>query len=448
MAPTDDRDEAPEGGVDPAEAEVHRTLGRSPGSTGVRLDLGRAATLAVGIAGGLLLATAVELTIERLRGLFIVIVISIFLSFAMEPAVQYLNRRGVRRGMGTAVVFAAALLGTIGFVAAMAPLVIDQVGNLVESGPEFVEELSARAQRLPGGLGEQVATWLENAEASLPEQVPSVLGRVGGSLAGIGSAFVAALIQSLTVLLLTFYLVADGPRLRRTLVARLEPEQQYDVLAVWELAIARTGGYVYSRVLLAVVSGLFHYVVFRVIDLPQAAALALWVGIIASLVPVVGTYLAGALPILIALAIDPGDAIVVLAAVVVYQQVENYLVAPRVTAHAMELHPALAFLSVLVGGALLGAPGALLALPAAAVVTGVIGAFGERHEPVAHDLLLEIDPDAEKRMLAQQRRRARVSDLTTEVRDQAREVKDDVRRVADDVKRVARKTRRDRPEDD
>jgi predicted PurR-regulated permease PerM len=107
---------------------------------------------------------------------------------------------------------------------------------------------------------------------------------------------------------------------------------------------------------------------------------------VSSLIPVIGTYLAGALPIVIALGVGVGDAIWVLVAVVVYQQVENYLVAPRITAHTLSLHPAMAFVSVLIGGRCSGAGGALLALPAAAIVAA-LQRLGERHEVVEHDLL-------------------------------------------------------------
>jgi predicted PurR-regulated permease PerM len=116
---------------------------------------------------------------------------------------------------------------------------------------------------------------------------------------------------------------------------------------------------------------------------------------VSSLIPVVGTYLAGLLPIVVALGDRPILAVWVVLVVVVYQQVENYLVSPRITARTMELHPAIAFLSVLAGAALLGAVGALLALPVAAITAAVISAAGERHEMIPHELLLEADDEGD-----------------------------------------------------
>ena len=194
------------------------------------------------------------------------------------------------------------------------------------------------------------------------------------------------------MLLVTFYLVADGPRLRRTLSGRLDPGRQRELLQVWELAIAKTGGYVYSRVLTAAVSGVVHVIAFTMLGLPYAVALGVWVGVVSSLVPVVGTYIAGALPLVIALATDPTAALWVGGVLVTYQQVENYLVAPRITEAALALHPALAFLSVLAGGALLGAAGALLALPVTAIVAALVSAYGERHEVLEHGLTSQAPP--------------------------------------------------------
>ncbi len=174
--------------------------------------------------------------------------------------------------------------------------------------------------------------------------------------------------QIFTIALFTFYLVADGPRLRRTICSVLPPERQEVVLQAWELAIEKTGSYLYSRFILAVLSTAFHWIVLAILGVPYALALALWVGIVSQFIPVVGTYLAGALAVLVALLNDPVDGVIVLIFVIVYQQVENYIFVPRVTAQTLELHPAVAFGTVIAGAAILGPVGALLALPAAAVI--------------------------------------------------------------------------------
>ncbi|MDQ3932138.1 MAG: AI-2E family transporter [Actinomycetota bacterium] len=353
-----------------------------------RLDMRLMLTILLGVGGGMLLLDLTEAMLARLESLLVAVVVSLFLSFGMEPAVQWLARKGMRRGPATALVFLAVGLLVAGFLAAMAPLVIGQVRTLVEEGPTLVAGLAERARELPGGIGQGLGDYLDRRAS--PAARNDILGQVGGGLLGFGSTLVGSVLQILTMLLVTFYLVADGPRFRRALSSRLHPSRQTDVLAIWELAIEKTGGYVYGRILIAVASAAFHTATFTFIGLPYPLALGVWVGVVSSLIPVVGTYLAGALPLAVAVASsDPLLALWVVAAVVVYQQLENYLIAPRITSHTMALHPAIAFLAVLVGAALLGAPGALLGLPTAAIIGALVSAAGERHEIVAHDLLEE-----------------------------------------------------------
>jgi predicted PurR-regulated permease PerM len=168
--------------------------------------------------------------------------------------------------------------------------------------------------------------------------------------------------------------------MRRALCSRLTPERQVRVLQGWELAITKTGGYLYSRALLALLSAFFHWIVFQSIGTPAPVALALWVGLVSQFLPVVGTYLAGVLPVLLTLLDSPLKAAIVIGFIVVYQQVENYVFSPRITARTMELHPAVAFGAALGGASLLGFVGALLALPAAAMIQAIASEWGHRYD--------------------------------------------------------------------
>jgi predicted PurR-regulated permease PerM len=121
-------------------------------------------------------------------------------------------------------------------------------------------------------------------------------------------------------------------------------------------------------------------------------ALGLWVGLMSQFLPVVGTYLAGILPVLVTLLSSPVDALIVLVFIVLYQQIENYLFAPRITARTMELHPAVAFGAAIGGAALLGPIGAILALPAAAMVQALVGGWGQRYDVVDSHLTDTVQP--------------------------------------------------------
>src|SRR5690606_15831568 len=155
-----------------------------------------------------------------------------------------------------------------------------------------------------------------------------------------------------TIALFTFYMVADGPRFRRTVLQFLPAERQERVVDGWEIAIEKTGGYIYSRGLLALLSAIATGIMLELLGVPYAVALAVWVGLVSQFIPTIGTYLAGALPVLIALLEDPVDAAIVLGFILVYQQIENYVFAPKITARTMDLHPAVAFGTVIVGAAL------------------------------------------------------------------------------------------------
>jgi predicted PurR-regulated permease PerM len=157
-------------------------------------------------------------------------------------------------------------------------------------------------------------------------------------------------------------------------------------LTTWELAANKTGGYLYSRGLLAMLSAFFHWIVFQILGTAAPVALGLWVGLVSQFLPVVGTYIAGILPVVITFLDSPFKALVVLIAIVVYQQIENYLLSPRITARTMELHPALAFGAALAGAAVLGAVGAILALPVAAMAQALLSELGTRHPVIDNEL--------------------------------------------------------------
>jgi predicted PurR-regulated permease PerM len=366
--------------------------GVDPQGTHDRWSPRLALSLAIGLAGGLLAAQVLAAVYQQLRGVLTVLVVSLFLSFALEPAVQWQARRGIRRGIGTGIVFLVSFVLVVGFTAAMAGLVVDQVRTLIDAAPSLVDGLAEQAARLPGELGVTVSAWLDEQTQLLPQRLAAAAAPLGRGALGVGQTLLGAVFQLATIGLVTFYLVADAPRLRFTLARRLPISQQVHVLGVWELAIAKTGGYVYSRALTAVVSAVFHVAVFYAIGLQYALALGVWVGLISSLIPAVGTYLAGALPLVVALATEPRLALWVLVAIVLYQQVENYLIVPRITAHTVELHPAVAFLSVIAGGALAGIPGALLAIPAVAIVTSLWSAAAAEHDVLHHELLSTASP--------------------------------------------------------
>jgi predicted PurR-regulated permease PerM len=328
-------------------------------------------------------AYAAFMLIRRLHDLIIWLIAALFLSFAIEPGVNALVRRGWRRGAATALILFSALLVLGVMVALMVPLVIDQVQSLVDRAPDWLDKANVYTERWLNLkiTGKDIVDYITKQKSNIASAASKV--------ATIGAFMLTLLFQVLTIGLFTFYLVADGPRFRRSICSVLTPRRQLEVLQAWELAIDKTGGYLYSRLLLAVVNALFSYIALQVLQVPNPVPLALWQGFVSQFIPVVGTYIAAAVPLLVALLSDPWSALFFLLFVLVYQQIENYVLSPRITARTMQLHPAIAFGAALAGGLISGLLGAFMALPAAAVIQATVSSYLTRHEVLETDLTRE-----------------------------------------------------------
>ncbi|MEU7630535.1 AI-2E family transporter [Nocardia sp. NPDC049220] len=365
------KDETTQRGDSPADpAAVTSDEPNSPPPWLLRAFLLAAATVAGLVAGFWVL--------QKLQGLLTVLLVSLFLAFAIEPAVNWLARRGMRRGPATGLVFLALIALVIAFGWTLGALLVDQVTTLVQNAPDYVDQVvdwinHTFDTELSGTDVEKYATdWSSTLEGYLTG--------LAGNVWGIGTAALGAIFQGLGILLFTYYFAADGPHFRHAVCSLLPPRRQRHVLRAWDIAVAKTGGYIFSRGLLALIATLAHYIALRVLDVPSAFALALWVGVVSQFIPTVGTYLAGALPVIVALVHSPTTALWILGFILLYQQFENYVLQPRITATTLNMHPAVAFGAVLAGAAILGATGALLAIPVTATVQAFSSAYIRRYD--------------------------------------------------------------------
>ncbi len=363
-------------------ADVDENAAETPDPDAVPRWLRRA--IALFFAWVVALAVAFWL-ITQLRTLIAMVLVALFLSLAMEPAVDALSRKGWRRGSATMLILSAVVVLTIGFVAALGSVVVGQVTELTDNAPRYVRELETFVNDDLGidwdadGL---VRDLREGKTPVEPEEIASSALDVSLVAAGV-------LLQIVTVFVFAFYMTADGPRMRRALCSRLPPHRQEMVLDTWEIAIQKTGGYLYSRGLQAIVSAVATWLFLFALGVPYSLALGIWVGVVSQFIPTIGTYIAMVLPVLVALVDHPVNALWVLLFLVLYQQFENYLLGPRVTKRTMDVHPALAIGTVFAGGFLFGAVGALLALPATAVIQALVSAHTEEQEVVSDPLTRE-----------------------------------------------------------
>jgi predicted PurR-regulated permease PerM len=290
------------------------------------------------------------------------------------------------------------------------PAIVSGFQQLVANANTWVATVTRWLDR----LGIQVdQTRLTEQIRTRADDIVGYATNFAGQVFGIATSILGGLFRWATIALFTFYIVAQGPQLRRVICGALPPEYQQRVLFVWDQAIDKTGGYFYSRLLLAAINGTGMYITLRVFGVPFAAPLAIFEGVVSEFIPIVGTYIAGAAPIGVAFLVSPAAGIGALIYVLAYQQLENYILSPRLTARTMNLHPAVAFAAALIGGQLGGILAAFLALPVAAVIQASIQEYGRRYAVVENPLTGDVtqpppSPPAEPRASWWERVKTRV----------------------------------------
>src|SRR6201995_4889704 len=335
--------------------------------------------LIAAIVAGLFLERLADSLAHRLAGIFELIVVSLFLSFAIEPAVGWLGRPGWRPGRATGMIFLPVAVAAAGLLALLIPAIVTGTQQLISSLPDLLTNLAKYLK--PFGVKLDRAS-LQQQLTKYSDDLISAAQQVTGGILHVAATLAGVLFEVSVVAFFTFYMVAQGPQLRRAVLSRFRPRRQRQILAVWEEAIRQTGGYFYSRLLIAVINGSLMFGVLWIRNVPFAAPLAVFEAAVATFIPAVGTYIGGAAPVLGALLVRPLDAIIALAWIIVYQQIENYLLAPKLTARTMDVSAPIAFAAALIGGALGGFLFAFLSLPVAGIIQAVIRSYGHRYDVV------------------------------------------------------------------
>ena len=309
-----------------------------------------------------------------------------FTGLALEPAVGRLARR-MRRGAAVGLVMGGLALFIVVFVWAFGQLFIDQIAQLLKALPSVIDGVVAWVNERMN-TRYNVTDILSQLNIQ-PSQVAQYAGQIVGGVLGLLGSVVGGFFSMFTFALFTFYFAADGPRFRRWVATLFPPRSQASATQVWDVTAQKVGGYVAARVVLAFINGSTSAIVFLLIGMPSWLALGIWTGVVAQFVPTIGTYIAIALPVVVGLlSPTPWIGIAALVWAVLYQQVENLTIEPRISAKAVDVHPAVAFASVMLGTALFGVAGALLAIP----VSAMIIALGEiRHK--RYELIPELKDD-------------------------------------------------------
>ena len=324
------------------------------------------------------------------------LILAQLLAFALEPAVSLLHtKRGWRRGSATGLVLVAILLLFVLLGVGMGSVLASQVDQAAAQVQGWIDKLNAFTQEQFDTTVVSTSSAASSGQAT--QHVTQYLQNHGGDLLGAAGGVVGAVFSLFTVGLFTFYFTANGPQIRRVLLSRMPPERQRRALWAWETAIDKTGGYLYSRALLALINGGLMFLTLKLLGVPYALALGLFVGVVAAFIPIVGTYIAGAVPVLVALAaVSLTAAVIVLVEVLAYQQLENYVLSPRLSEKTMELNAGVAFAAAMAGGAVGGFIGAFFALPIAAVIQAFLSTYTRSYDVLESDLTQVDEPKITK----------------------------------------------------
>src|SRR5829696_973465 len=304
-------------------------------------------------------------------------VIALFLAAVLNPAVNWLQRRHrlMKRPLAIGLTYLALVVVLLFVVGIFLPPLVDQVNGLTKfvntaaqapEGPtEYIKGLAK--QNGLGGLLQRFDAQLADLRKQLGEVVGNLFSATG-QIAISAASFLAALA---TVLTLTFFLILGSDRYVDAGVGLFSERHQPLVRRILGQAAGAVSGYVTGNLAISVICGVTTFVVLLLLGMPYAAPLALLVAVL-DLVPLVGATLGGALLVIVGLFVEPWKAVVLLVFVLVYQQVESNLLQPLVYSQAVQLNGLVILIALLVGGQLLGIPGALLAIPVAEIIRIVI----------------------------------------------------------------------------
>lgn len=363
-------DETPEAGG--AGNGAPRTAAPSPAGPGehgfgsVGRPLNRQSPFYVGFFGaiGVLVAYGLVHEITRLTTTLTLLLVAFFLTLALNPVVEALTHRGVRRSASVGLVF----LGLIGVFTAMGFLVV----------PPVAEQAAALAQNAPDYLNHVLNNPVvqdldrhyhlaDKVQAEFQKRVTNgqFMGKVAGGVLGAGKAVLSGVFSTFTVLILTLYFLASLPRVKQAAYAMVPATRRPRVISLSEEIMRRVGSYAIGQVAVATINALCSWVMMTILGIPYAAVLAVAVGFL-GLIPMVGATLGAVLVVIVAFFNEPKQAIIVAAYYVIYQQIENYVIAPKIMQRTVSVPGAVTVVAALAGGTLLGVLGALLAIPVAA----------------------------------------------------------------------------------
>ena len=304
----------------------------------------------------------------RVKSLIFDLFVAVVLSALAEPVVYRLSLKISRKASAlVAVSLILLLIGATLF--SIIPIMVQEIYFLSSQLPTYFDNF-INYLNVEGFAISSQSLDLETQFNSLIKDYGST---VGSSVVFAGQGLLRTMGHIFIIFFFTYYLISEGDGWRIKLKESLPNNVSTSIDQVWTIGVSKAGGFIVAKVILGVLASIVLSVSFLIIGLPSPIALGVAAGILSQLIPVVGTFLGGLVPFIASISLGTTAMIATVMVLFIYQIVENYLVSPRVTKSTMEIHPAIAVFATLFGAYTLGGVGAILALPVAATVQGVIG---------------------------------------------------------------------------
>ena len=317
-------------------------------------------------ASGAVIAITLLRAFASASQVFVLIIISLFFAMGLNPAVLFIERRGLSRAKAVAATV-SLVIGFVGvFIWIAAPLIIDQVNALITNAPQLISDLKNNST-----INELNKTYgiVDTVQAKVDSSIKDgkfVIGAFGGVI-GVGKAFISGVFSILTILVLTLYFLAALPTVTKDAYRLVPASRRERVAKITDAIIFRVGAFVGGQITISFFASIFIFFLGLVLDLPYKSALALVV-FVCGLIPLIGHFIGMTIVTLIALTVSPLIAAISLASYIIYVQFENYVLTPKVMKRALAIPGLVTIIAALIGTSLLGLVGGILAVPIAAAV--------------------------------------------------------------------------------
>ncbi len=315
---------------------------------------------------GALTAIVLMRALASVSQIFVLILIALFLATGLNPAVEALRKRNMSRNAAVTVIFSSVILFVIFFALVVVPPVISQGTNLIESAPQLLKDLmkNETINQLNTQFG--LIDTLQERLKSVTSDGTLLISTFGGVI-GVGKSVLSGFFTALTILVLTLYFITSLPQAVNLGLSLVPASRRDRVGLLTNAIIARVGSFVGSQILIAAMAAVFVTILSTILGLPSPIAIGMFV-LVAALIPLIGHFIGAGIFTLIALSQSLVIGIVAFVAYVVYVQIENYVVTPRIMKRTLSVPGAVTIIAALIGSSLLGLVGGLLAVPVAASI--------------------------------------------------------------------------------